>query len=71
MTGWGVEVFSFYNQWWIVPILATHLGAILGAWIYYIAVGGIWSVDSMLALVSVLTIITTPSSRDQLAARGG
>ena len=60
MTGWGVEVFSFYNQWWIVPILATHLGAILGAWIYYIAVGGIWSVDSILALVSVLTIMTTP-----------
>ena len=60
MTGWGVEVFSFYNQWWIVPILATHLGAILGAWIYYIAVGGIWSVDSMLSLVSVLTIMTTP-----------
>ena len=38
-TGWGLEVFSFYNQWWVVPIFATHLGAIVGAWLYYIAVG--------------------------------
>jgi len=42
MTGWGVEVFSFYNQWWIVPILATHAGAIIGAWVYYIAVEINW-----------------------------
>ena len=31
MAGWGSEVFSAYNHWWIIPLIATHLGAILGA----------------------------------------
>ena len=30
--------FTFLSRW-IVPILATHVGAIVGAWTYYIAVG--------------------------------
>ena len=68
MTGWGVEVFSFYNQWWIVPILATHAGAVIGAWVYYVAVGGKWGVDNMLALILIPTFMTSHSSRDQLAA---
>ena len=39
VSGWGVSVFSFSNQWWLVPILATHIGAVLGAWAYYLAIG--------------------------------
>jgi len=42
LTGWGLEVFTFYNHWWVVPIIATHVGAIIGAWIYYIAVEINW-----------------------------
>ena len=40
MSGWGLDVFtkpSYY--WWIVPVITTHIGAVLGAWIYYLAIG--------------------------------
>ena len=39
MAGWGLEVFTYSYHWWVVPILATHLGAVLGAWVYYLAIG--------------------------------
>ena len=29
--GWGPEVFSAYSHWWLIPLIASHLGAILGA----------------------------------------
>ena len=29
--------------WWLVPILATHLGGVLGAWIYYLAIELHWT----------------------------
>ncbi|KAH7946385.1 hypothetical protein HPB49_024160 [Dermacentor silvarum] len=48
MAGWGSEVFSFrgYNWFW-VPIVGPHIGAILGAWLYTIAVELHWpSADS-------------------------
>jgi len=35
---WGLDVFTYSYHWWVVPILATHVGAILGAWIYYLAI---------------------------------
>ena len=38
---WGLDVFTYSYHWWVVPILATHVGAILGAWIYYLAIGNI------------------------------
>ena len=28
LAGWGPEVFSYYSHWWIVPVVASHLGAI-------------------------------------------
>ena len=34
MSGWGGEVFSAYNHWWIIPIFSCHMGAILGALLY-------------------------------------
>ena len=36
MAGWGSEVFSAYNHWWIIPLIATHLGAIIGAGLYFL-----------------------------------
>ena len=39
VTGWGLDVFTYSYHWWVVPILATHTGAIVGAWIYYLAIG--------------------------------
>ena len=45
MSGWGLDVFSFYSQWWVVPILSTHVGGVLGAWLYYLAIGNIDVVD--------------------------
>ena len=35
---WGPGVFSYYHHWWIVPVIATHAGAVAGAWIYYLAI---------------------------------
>ena len=32
-------MFSYYSQWWVVPILSTHAGAVLGVWVYYLAIG--------------------------------
>ena len=31
-------MFSYYHHWWIVPVIATHAGAVAGAWIYYLAI---------------------------------
>ena len=39
LAGWGPDVFTYSYHWWIVPILATHVGAVLGVWLYYIAIG--------------------------------
>lgn len=43
MAGWGGEVFSFrdYNWFW-VPIVGPHIGAVLGAWLYTLAVELHW-----------------------------
>uniref|UniRef100_A0A1E1X3P2 Putative aquaporin n=1 Tax=Amblyomma aureolatum TaxID=187763 RepID=A0A1E1X3P2_9ACAR len=39
IAGWGSEVFSFrqYNWFW-VPIVGPHIGAIMGAWLYFLTV---------------------------------
>jgi len=39
ISGWGFDVFTYSYHWWVVPIFATHIGAIIGAWIYYLAIG--------------------------------
>jgi len=39
VSGWGLDVFTSPTyHWWLVPILASHTGAILGAWLYYLAI---------------------------------
>ena len=34
LAGWGEEVFTLYPHWWLVPVLACHGGALLGAGAY-------------------------------------
>lgn len=43
MCGWGSAVFSFrsYNWFW-VPVVGPHLGAVIGVWIYKLAVDNHW-----------------------------
>ena len=38
MAGWGEEVFTAYSHWWLVPLLSSHFGAILGAGAYLLLV---------------------------------
>lgn len=43
MAGWGPEVFTLrsWNYVW-VPVLGPHIGAILGAWLYKVAIADHW-----------------------------
>ena len=42
--GAGVSVFTYPTPWWwLVPLLATHLGGVLGAWTYYLAIELHWT----------------------------
>ena len=45
VAGWGPGVFTEYNHWWVVPVIACHLGALAGAWIYYLAVEINWPLE--------------------------
>ena len=36
LSGWGLKVFTGYSHWWLVPVLACHLGGVLGALIYWL-----------------------------------
>lgn len=42
LAGWGPGVFTEYNYWFVVPIFACHLGAVAGAWSYYLAIESNW-----------------------------
>ncbi|XP_038125784.1 aquaporin-3a [Cyprinodon tularosa] len=39
MAGWGSDVFTFRNGWFLVPLCAPFLGAIIGTMIYQVMVG--------------------------------
>lgn len=39
VAGWGFEVFTACNVWSWVPVVAPHVGGVLGAWIYIVAIG--------------------------------
>ena len=45
LAGWGPSVFTEYNHWWVVPVIACHVGAVVGAWLYYLAVEINWPDD--------------------------
>ena len=38
MAGWGSGVFTAYDHWWVVPVIACHVGGVAGAWLYFILV---------------------------------
>ena len=42
MAGWGTAPFEFGNHWWVVPVIGTHLGAIIGAVTYMVFVECHW-----------------------------
>jgi len=46
LAGWGPEVFTSYFHWWVVPVFATHIGAIAGAWMYYLCIEMNWPKDT-------------------------
>ena len=46
LAGWGPGVFTDYNYWFVVPIFACHLGAVAGAWAYYLAIEINWPDDA-------------------------
>ena len=49
ISGWGVSVLTYPSIWWcLVPVLATHTGGILGAWIYYLAIELHWTKQDQL-----------------------
>lgn len=44
---WGGEVFSYrnYSYFW-VPIVACHVGGVIGCWLYRIMIENHWAQDS-------------------------
>ena len=38
-------MFTDYNYWCVVPVLACHVGAVAGAWAYYLAIMNNWAED--------------------------
>ncbi|ESP00593.1 hypothetical protein LOTGIDRAFT_157872 [Lottia gigantea] len=46
IAGWGEEPFSFRNyNWFWVPVIGSHIGALVGAAIYQLCVGLHWPLD--------------------------
>ncbi|KAF6034641.1 hypothetical protein EB796_007061 [Bugula neritina] len=46
LAGWGTDVFSFRNyNWFWVPIVGPHIGAVLGALIYLLLIECHWESD--------------------------
>jgi len=39
IAGWGTETFSVDNYWFYVPIIATHLGGVVGSTLYDLLIG--------------------------------
>ena len=63
MGGWGPEVFSAYSHWWIIPLIAPHLGALLGAGLHLL-LGELFSFH-----FETLHFLTSSSSWPPLAVR--
>ena len=58
MTRWGPGVFSYYHHWWIVPVIATHAGAVAGAWIYYLAIEvNIIMIFTMILMIMIVMLV--------------
>ena len=57
VTRWGPGVFSYYHHWWIVPVIATHAGAVAGAWIYYLAIEVVVFVFVVVVVIVVVVVV--------------
>ncbi|VDP07522.1 unnamed protein product [Soboliphyme baturini] len=42
IAGWGFDTFRVQNYWFWVPLVAPHIGAILGAFLYEFCIGIHW-----------------------------
>lgn len=42
IAGWGSQVFTYGENFWWIPIVGPHLGAIVGVWIYKLLVSVHW-----------------------------
>ena len=38
-------MFTDYDYWFIIPVVASHVGAVTGAWAYYLAVMNNWGAE--------------------------
>ncbi len=38
MAGWGTAPFDYGNHWWVIPVIGTHVGGIVGAILYVLFV---------------------------------
>lgn len=45
IAGWGTEPFTYGNHWWVVPVIGTHLGAIIGTFTYSFFIENHWPKD--------------------------
>ncbi|GAB6023637.1 hypothetical protein CHUAL_008404 [Chamberlinius hualienensis] len=46
VAGWGIQVFSYNDySWWWIPVVGPHVGAILGALIYWVFIELHWPDD--------------------------
>ena len=73
IAGWGPSVFTYPSiWWWLVPILATHLGGVLGAWTYYLAIELHWTKADEVDMDTEVTeeAEPLPIKRDLEGARG-
>ena len=73
MSGWGISVFTYPTiWWWLVPVLATHLGGVLGAWTYYLAIELHWTKADEAELETEVSeeAEPLPVKRDLEGARG-
>ena len=42
MAGWGTAPFEYRNHWWVIPVIGTHVGAVIGAVAYMVFVECHW-----------------------------
>merc|ERR1719244_1553123 len=35
LAGWGLSAFTAHNHWWWIPVVACHVGGVIGAFVFY------------------------------------
>lgn len=66
IAGWGMQVFSFQNySWWWIPVVGPHIGAVLGAWVYWLLVEMHWPEDEEETLNGPVEIVELRNTIDK------